>query len=377
MLPMKHSTLTAVNVLILCVLLAGTAVSGFFIYQNTRRNIDNAASVLPELGSYASSVLLPSDEMDRGVLYNLRLLLVKNSSLKSFIVYGEDDRLLYVYARNPRYVQIPDSSLPVRSEIVLSTFNPFQRLIVHEIDTRQGMYSEGVFDVFPYERVFFIARLFFLLLLLLFVLLLISIIITQRTIFRSGTTSVHTVTHAPPDRAVLHPSEHELRHDEKIYTPDSLLCYEEYFSERLDNELRRSASFDQDLVLALLRCDTSLAREQYIRLAEEVREFFTFHDLLFEYNDHIIAVILPNTDIDEGISRLSDFQRVLFKTAEHATADVSIGLSSRNGRLISYDRITEEAMAALKKAQKDRTTNLIGFRPDPGKYRTFIANIQS
>ncbi|MGC9312939.1 MAG: hypothetical protein ACP5IA_09600, partial [Sediminispirochaetaceae bacterium] len=186
---MKHSTLTAVNVLILFVLLAGTAVSGFFIYQNTRRNIDNAASVLPELGSYASSVLLPFEEMDRGVLYNLRLLLVKNSSLKSFIVYGEDDRLLYVYARNPRYVQIPDSSLPVRSEIVLTTFNPFQRLIVHEIDTRQGMYTEGVFDVFPYDRAFFVARLFFLLLLLLFVLLLISIIISQRTFSNSGTAS--------------------------------------------------------------------------------------------------------------------------------------------------------------------------------------------
>ncbi|MDY7028246.1 MAG: hypothetical protein SVR04_08125 [Spirochaetota bacterium] len=374
---MKHSTLTAINVLILCVLLAGTAVSGFFIYQNIRRNIDNAASVLPELGSYASSVLLPSDETDRDVLYNLRLLLVKNSFLKSFIVYGEDGRLLYVYARNPRYVQIPDSSFPARSEIVLSTFNPFQRLIVHEIDTRQGIYTEGVFDVFPYERAFFIARLFFLFLLLLFVLLLISIIITQRTLSHSGTVSGHTVAHVPHDRDVLHPNEHELPHDEKIYTPDSLLCYEEYFAERLDNELRRSASFDQDLVLALLHCDTSQSRERYIRIAEEVREFFTFHDLLFEYNDHVIAVILPNTDIDEGIARLSDFQRVLFKTAEHATADVSIGLSSRNGRLISYDRITEEAMAALRRAQKDRTTKLIGFRPDPGKYRTFIANLQS
>jgi len=375
---MKHSTLTAFNVLILVVLLAGTAVSGYFFYHNTRRNIDSAAEVLPELGSYASSVLLSSEESDKGVLYNLRLLLVKNSSLKSFIVYGEDNRLLYVYARNPRYVQIPDSAVFDRSEIVLSTFNPFQRLIVREIDTRESIYTEGVFDVFPYERAFFIAKLMFLLLLLLFILLLISIIITQRTLTQSGRSSVRTANDTTyPDRKAVPPYEPELPHDEKIYTPDSLLCYEEYFSERLDNELRRSASFDQDLVLALIGCDTSQGREQYIRLAEEVREFFTFHDLLFEYNDHIIAVILPNSDIDEGISRLSDFQRVLFKAGEHVKADVSIGLSSRNGRLISYDRITEEALAALKKAQKDRTTHLIGFRPDPGKYRNFIANHQS
>jgi len=377
MLPMRHSTLTAFNVLILVVLLAGTAVSGYFFYQNMRRNIDSAAEVLPELGSYASSVLLSSEESSKGVLYNLRLLLVKNSSLKSFIVYGEDNRLLYVYARNPRYIQIPNSAVFARSEIVLSTLNPFQRLIVREIDTRKTIYTEGVFDVFPYERAFFIAKLMFLLLLLLFILLLISIIITQKTLTHSGGASVRTVTDSYPDRNAVPPYAPDMPHDEKIYTPDSLLCYEEYFSERLDNELRRSASFDQDLVLALIRCDTSQGREQYIRLAEEVREFFTFHDLLFEYNDHIIAVILPNSDIDEGISRLSDFQRVLFKAGEHVREDISIGLSSRNGRLISYDRIAEEALAALKKAQKDHTTHLIGFRPDPGKYRNFIANHQS
>ncbi len=374
---MKQSTFTAINVLLLLVLLAGAAVSGYFIYQNTRRNIDRAADVLPELGTYASSVLLNSEESNTSVLYNLRLLLVKNSALKSFILYDEDKRLLYVYARNPRYVQIPDSSLYDRSEIVLSTFNPFQRRIVHDLDLQQGLYTEGVFDVFPYERAFLVARLLFLLLLLLFILLLISIIISQKATVHSGRTSLGTVTGTSPGRDFSPQHAHEMQHDEKIYTPDSLLCYEEYFSERLDNELRRSASFDQDLVLAMIRCNASNGRDQYIHLAEEVRDFFTFHDLLFEYNDHIIAVILPNSDIDEGITRLSDFQRVLFHTEEHIKAAVSIGLSSRNGRLISYDRITEEALAALKKAEKESTTRLIGFRPDPGRYRTFIADHNS
>jgi GGDEF domain-containing protein len=88
-----------------------------------------------------------------------------------------------------------------------------------------------------------------------------------------------------------------------------------------------------------------------------------------------MAVILPNSDLEQGITELSDFQKELFQATPDmfCTSDISIGLSSRNGRLINSKRILKEAHAALKRAEKDSETNLIGFRPDPGKFRSFLA----
>jgi hypothetical protein len=50
-----------------------------------------------------------------------------------------------------------------------------------------------------------------------------------------------------------------------------------------------------------------------------------------------------------------------------------IGLSSRNGRLLSGKRLIQESQAALKKAASGGETGIVGFRSDPQKYREFLA----
>ena len=89
-----------------------------------------------------------------------------------------------------------------------------------------------------------------------------------------------------------------------------------------------------------------------------------------------MAVILPNTDLEQGINELSDFQKEVYKDSDGklCTFDIKIGMSSRNGRLINSDRILKESRAALRKAEHDIETNLVGFRPDPGKFRSFLAS---
>ena len=374
MLHMKRSTLMAINIFVLTALITTLALSGFFLYKRSSDNIASAHKILPEIGTYASQFVSPGRPVQKGELYNLRLLLLENRNLKSFIIYGRDFNILYAYARSPRYLRFPDSESVKRSQINIEKIKFFDTHVINDIDSKTGFYSEGVFEVFPYERALYICKLCFAAFFFIFILLFITLILSSHT-DDAGKVSIQT-SPAPPinPRHHIDDGQGEDFHDEMMYTPDSMLCFEEYFPERLDNELRRAASFDQDLVLAFLRCKTGRNHKNFINLAEKVRNYFSFHDLLFEYSDDIIAIILPNNDIDEGITHLSEFQKGLVFSGDKCDFSISAGLSSRNGRLISHDRIINEALSALKKAESEHDTPIVGFRPDPGKYRSFIAS---
>ena len=62
-----------------------------------------------------------------------------------------------------------------------------------------------------------------------------------------------------------------------MYSPDSELGWERYLAERLSAELKRAASFDQDLVL-LLACVDGIKRNDssYQELSRLAQEFFNF-----------------------------------------------------------------------------------------------------
>ncbi len=164
-----------------------------------------------------------------------------------------------------------------------------------------------------------------------------------------------------------------------LYSPLSGLGWESYLADRLDAELARSASFEQDLSL-LLYYQEGLApgSRDYGLVMKAARDFFSFRDLSFEYGPEGFAVILPNIDVDHGIRMAEEFlKKVTFTLREErdplAYLPVFMGLSSRAGRLVDAARITAEAEAALSKAKEERDSHIIAFRPDPDKYRLFLA----
>ncbi|MBT3272457.1 MAG: hypothetical protein HN368_04840, partial [Spirochaetales bacterium] len=161
-----------------------------------------------------------------------------------------------------------------------------------------------------------------------------------------------------------------------LYSPNSELGWEDYLEERLSAELKRAASFDQDLVL-LLGSVRGLKKSDplYISLSQTAREFFNFQDLCFEYGKSGIGVIVPNIDVDQGIERIESFKKRVddLVTESGSSSKFIAGISARNGRLISGDRIIREARSALKRADKG-PDQIIGFRVDPVKYRNYIAS---
>ncbi|MDR2551564.1 MAG: hypothetical protein LBD31_00125 [Treponema sp.] len=160
-----------------------------------------------------------------------------------------------------------------------------------------------------------------------------------------------------------------------LYSPRSNIGWEAYIRDRLDSELHRCAASEQDLSLVLMQCggQVRLNKTLYRKIADEAVRFFNLRDLSFEYGQRGIAVIIPNGDLNYGISRTEEFHsRILRACGFRSKDDFLAGISSRSGRLIPAERLLAEAGKALEKAGLEKEAPIIAFRSDPEKYREFI-----
>jgi len=161
-----------------------------------------------------------------------------------------------------------------------------------------------------------------------------------------------------------------------LYSPRSNIGWEEYTAERLEAELHRCASSEQDLVFFVMEFRN--VDDCFIKaLANEAAAFFVSKDLLFERGKQGISVIDPGTGIDAGIEKSGEFHnRILSKYSQmmQSGTDLCIGLTSRSGRLVNASRLMLEAGEALKRAKSDPASPILGFKSDPDKFRDFIAS---
>ncbi|MDR2134021.1 MAG: hypothetical protein LBP27_02850 [Treponema sp.] len=181
------------------------------------------------------------------------------------------------------------------------------------------------------------------------------------------------------DAAKPAPLREETETPRGLYSPHGNIGWEAYTTDRLESELHRCASNEQDLVFISMEFKNSrdLDTGFYNQLAEDTVNFFTLRDLIFERGERGIAVIFPNIDLDTGFAKCEEFHnRILSKYSGilRSKTDLCVGLSSRSGRLIDAERLIFEASEALERALSDPVSHIVAFRSDPEKYRAFIAS---
>jgi hypothetical protein len=162
-----------------------------------------------------------------------------------------------------------------------------------------------------------------------------------------------------------------------MYTLRSI-CREDQTHDRLTAELQKCTVTGEDLVLLFMDLASSDPL-LYRRFAVETLKFFAVRDLIFEKGAQGISVILPDHDLDQGLSmagtfykRFVDKQTPLFKGG----IKLYIGMSSRSGRAVEGERIVVEAQSALEKALTDPESPIVAFRTNAEKYRTFLNSQQ-
>ncbi|MFP3089030.1 hypothetical protein LQZ21_01745 [Treponema sp. TIM-1] len=163
-----------------------------------------------------------------------------------------------------------------------------------------------------------------------------------------------------------------------LYSPHGNIGWEDYIKDRLSSELHRCAASEQDLVFAIIEFKNpeKINEEVFIKLADEAVEYFIHRDLIFEKGNRGISVIIPNIDVDQGLTKSEIFHNQILQRLSPAfqKTDLCIGLSSRSGRLIDGERLIFEAEKALEKAMQEPVSSVVAFKSDPEKYRAFIAS---
>jgi len=181
---------------------------------------------------------------------------------------------------------------------------------------------------------------------------------------------------APADAEEL-PAQDRISDPTGLFSPATGVGWESYMETRLDSELVRAASFEQDLALVLLRIpgleNNSLMMK---RIAAVLLDFFKFRDFVFEYKKDGFAGILLNINLDQAMV-LSETMHTQLKElleSENIREKLAIGISTRSLRILPGSRLISEANQALEKAFGETGLPIVAFRVNPDKYRQFVAD---
>ena len=309
----------------------------------------------------------------------------RHPPLKALTIYSESSGIYFLKAEESRYYSseslgsfesagAPVYTVKPASFLLLRNPLPFSTGVEDiEVD---GLYEIlGKRDIYPPLLICLILLAIYLIMTALFLLLFKP---EPRNYPAAGDTAVRPVK-KEPEREKIIPEKKARKQDNPpdtgdIHSPETGLLRRSFLNERLDNELKRAASFDQDLVLGLIGLSSmqeSFNADTFVQL---LLERFPFSDLAFEYNAGGFAVIIPNSDLNQGIVEFEGLLTEIEKTNGTTGAVTPVGLSSRNGRLMDAVRLIKEADKALQKASCEQKSTIIAFRTDPSKYREFIAS---
>jgi len=366
------------------------------VYQNNTREISASFEELrvSALSTYLAEGGFTSDyfrsKMKAELAAEPRLLLVS--------VATAEGETLYMLARNSSYLvsDLQGSSPAAAKEPAVSPLNrfletelaiPFAPGIARDLFIRGRYRQLSRRDLYPVLKEIFYITLAYVL--VSGILLLVLAGSSDRKAAASGPELRPYAQKQPAAQPGAQPAEpyaapHETPRAARaaragFFSPRSGLGWQELLENRLDFELERSASFDQDLVLACLALDPGGAPKPdlYRRVAARISETFPFKDLCFEDGPEGYAVLLPDKELDQALKEVQRFQSAVASAPNQDKCSISAGLSARAGRLLSGSRLLKEARAALKQARLAGANQIVAFRADPEKYRRSAAGGQS
>ena len=162
---------------------------------------------------------------------------------------------------------------------------------------------------------------------------------------------------------------------EGLFSSITGFCWEEYMLPRLDSELMRAASSDQDLALLTLSIPKfNWDSESGKAVCKLIQDTFRFRDMIFEYGDSGCTIIILGLSSKQVKDKAENLHTDIIAgfAKRHEYHIVSIGIANRALRLISGSRLANESVQALLRAQSDTDSPIVEFKIDFEKYKNFI-----
>lgn len=365
--------------------LSGLLLIAILWYSLHRLDVERREAVIEAEASFSNLVRIIEasvDDAEAGALsqeirQGINPFLLTDTRLRAVAVYSREHGVEYIWAAEGRYlsqvrrldgqVQLPELSI---NNLVETTFRRSLR--------RSGLqiYVEAAYHVMPQNAVRLVLRdaLFGVGSLVVLILLVMAVgalaSSTRRRLPRETREPKQRPRSSPPKRPA---TDSQGSAEDPHISMRSGVTLETHLAKRLSLELERAAFDDQDLTLVItLLPGLAPGSSRYRWMARLLLENFKFEDLIFEYGQDSFAVVLTNTDLDQSIRATEEFQRKNAAGLAKEHIEPVYGLSSRNGRLIEGPLLLKEANAAVDRAKKT-PGRIVGFRPDPQRYRQHIA----
>lgn len=171
--------------------------------------------------------------------------------------------------------------------------------------------------------------------------------------------------------------------DEKIFsentdTEEEKSCQKtqpiENLEAKCEEALVKAAENGSDLAVLIIKVNSS---ENEISLEQIENIFdsdFAQNALIFSNESNLFTVLLENTSLDDAMTVAKEVFEDFSEKLTDAGQKVTIGLSSKNGRTVSSERLLTEAGEAQKHAATEPDSPIIAFRASPEKYNDYILN---
>lgn len=156
-----------------------------------------------------------------------------------------------------------------------------------------------------------------------------------------------------------------------LFNPVTGLGWESYLDTRLENEINRAISSEIDISVFIINIpNLERESEESKKVSEYLSLQFQFKDLLFEYKNDCIVAIKISMNLDEALNFADKIHADISQILEQKQC--YIGISTRSIRIVSGERLFNEALAAVEHAKNEEDSPIIAFRVDAERYRQFL-----
>lgn len=150
---------------------------------------------------------------------------------------------------------------------------------------------------------------------------------------------------------------------------------DEYITDILNSDLKNASKSEQDLSIIILRLKKLQHSDSLTKkILPSLKNIFKDAKDIFEFGEDGYLIILNNHDIMASISfaekMFDDFYPDYKKL--NIENEIGIGVSSKCQRLVSAERIMNEASHAAERAFEEPDLPIIAFKVNPDKYNQFI-----
>ena len=111
--------------------------------------------------------------------------------------------------------------------------------------------------------------------------------------------------------------------------------------------------------------------EEYKKIAELLEERLKAKNLIFEGKENMLIILKEETSLDENLTLAENTINEIENTFKEKNFSLYGGLSNRNMRIVTGERLLFEAEAALNHAE-ETAEKVIAFRANTEQYNNFI-----